>query len=61
MIGAGYVFHYAVTDFASLMNTLGRFWEFQNALQKLVKEGSVEAKKISLPTGEQTYYRAKSS
>jgi hypothetical protein len=34
------------------------YWIFQNAIENLVKEGTVEARKITQNMGEQTYYKA---
>ncbi|MGA2682802.1 MAG: hypothetical protein ABSF44_13500 [Candidatus Bathyarchaeia archaeon] len=43
----------------NLENLVAAF-SIQNALDKLVKKGTVEAKTIKQPDGEQVYYKAKS-
>jgi hypothetical protein len=40
------------------LNNLVAAFSIQSALDKLIKEGIVEAKTIKLPVGEEVYYRA---
>lgn len=50
VIGIGY------SNDLNLINIIGAF-SIQDALDKLVKEGTVEAKTIEQRTGEQVYYK----
>jgi len=54
--GLGYTME--TKDFLSFLGSLGNYWSIQSALEKLVKEGTVQAKVIKQPSGEQTYYKA---
>jgi hypothetical protein len=47
-----------IRDFGSFVGGVAGYWLFQNAIENLVKEGSLEARKIKQNTGEQTYYKA---
>jgi len=42
----------------SFVGGVAGFLLFQNAIENLVKEGTVEARKIAKNTGEQTYCKA---
>jgi hypothetical protein len=46
-----------IRDFGSFVGGVAGYWLFQNAIENLVKEGSLEARKIKQNTGEQTYYK----
>jgi hypothetical protein len=50
-----------IKDFWSFLGGIGSYWSVQNALEKLVREGTVEAKKIKQPIGEEIYYKAVST
>jgi hypothetical protein len=47
-----------IRDFGSFVGGVAGYWLFQNSIENLVKEGSLEARKITQNTGEQTYYKA---
>ena len=47
-----------IRDLGSFVGGVAGFWLFQNAIENLVKEGTVEARKIVKGGGEQTYYKA---
>ena len=47
-----------IRDFGSFVGGVAGYWLFQNAIENLVKEGSLEARKIKQNTEEQTYYKA---
>lgn len=47
------------TDFFGFIGGLATLGTIQNALETLVKEGSVRAKIVKQKIGEDTYYRAK--
>jgi hypothetical protein len=47
-----------IRDFGSFVGGVAGYWLFQNAIENLVKEGCLEARKIKQNTGEQTYYKA---
>jgi hypothetical protein len=47
-----------IRDMGSFVGGVAGFWLFQNAVENLVKEGTVEARKITKNMGEQIYYRA---
>jgi hypothetical protein len=47
-----------IRDFGSFIGGVAGYWLFQNAIENLVKEGTVEARKIKQNMGEQTYYKA---
>jgi hypothetical protein len=42
----------------SFVGGVAGYWLFQNAIENLVKQGTVEAKEIKQPSGKQIYYRA---
>jgi hypothetical protein len=50
-------FSIEIRDFGSFVGGVAGYWLFQNAIENLVKEGSLEARKIKQNTGEQTYYK----
>ena len=45
-------------DLGGFIGGVAGYWLFQNAIENLVKEGTVEARKITQNMGEQTYYKA---
>ena len=47
-----------VKDFGSFLGAVGAYWTVQNALEKLVREGTVQAKIIKQQIGAETYYKA---
>ena len=47
-----------IRDFGSFIGGVAGYWVFQNAAENLVKDGTVEARKIKQTVGEQTYYKA---
>jgi len=47
-----------VKDFWSLIGGVAGFYAVQNALENLVKEGTVKAKIVKQTIGEDTYYKA---
>lgn len=55
---AGLGYHVDIRDFGSFIGGVAGYWVFQNAIEALVKEGSVEARQIEQIGGKQTYYRA---
>jgi hypothetical protein len=54
--GLGYTIE--INDLGSFVGGVAGYWLFQNAIENLVKQGTVEAKEIKQPTGKQIYYRA---
>jgi len=54
--GLGY--NVKIKDLGSFISGVAGYWIVQNALNKLVKEGTVEARTIKQPIGEQVYYKA---
>jgi hypothetical protein len=54
--GLGYTIE--INDLGSFVSGVAGYWLFQNAIENLVKQGTVEAKEIKQPTGKQIYYRA---
>jgi hypothetical protein len=56
MSGLGY--NVKLKDFGSFISGIADYWVIQNALNKLVKEGTVEARTIKQRIGEQVYYKA---
>ena len=54
--GLGYVIE--INNFGSFVSGVAGYWLFQNAIEYLVKQGTVEAREIKQPTGKQIYYRA---
>ena len=57
-IVAGLGFHVEIRDFGSFIGGVAGYWVFQNAMETLIKEGTVEARKIEQTGGKQTYYKA---
>lgn len=51
-------YNIGIRDIGSFVGGVAGFWLFQNAVENLVKEGTVEARKITKNMGEQIYYRA---
>jgi hypothetical protein len=47
-----------IKDLGGFIGGVAGYWLFQNAIENLIKEGTVEARKITQNTGEQTYYKA---
>jgi hypothetical protein len=47
-----------VRDFGSFVGGVAGYWFFQNAIENLIKEGTVEVRKITQNTGEQIYFKA---
>jgi hypothetical protein len=47
-----------IRDFGSFVGGVAGYWLFQNEIENLIKEGTVEARKITQNTGEQIYYKA---
>ena len=47
-----------IRDFGSFVGGVAGYWLFQNAIENLIKEGTVEARKITQNTGEKIYYKA---
>ena len=47
-----------IRDLGSFVGGVAGYWLFQNAIENLVKEGAVEARKITQNMGKQTYYKA---
>ena len=54
--GLGYKIE--IRNFESFVGGVAGYWLFQNAIENLVKENTVEARKIKQDAGEQTYYKA---
>jgi hypothetical protein len=54
--GLGYKIE--IRNFESFVGGVAGYWLFQNAIANLVKENTVEARKIKHDSGEQTYYKA---
>ena len=54
--GLGY--NTQIKKLGSFITGVASYWVFQKALEKLVNEGTVKAKIIKSPFGEQTYYKA---
>jgi len=54
----GLGFNTQIKDFGSLLSGIAGYWVIQNALERLANEGSVSARIIKQPIGEQTYYKA---
>jgi hypothetical protein len=42
----------------TFVGSVAGYWQFQNAIENLDKQGTVEAREIKQPTGKQIYYRA---
>jgi hypothetical protein len=57
-IVAGLGYHIEIRDFGSFIGGVAGYWVFQNAVENLVKDGTVESRKIKQTIGEQTYYKA---
>ncbi len=47
-----------IRNFESFVGGVAGYWLFQNAIENLVKENAVEARKIKQDSGEQIYYKA---
>jgi hypothetical protein len=47
-----------IRNFESFVGGVTGYWLFQNAVENLLKEGTVEARKMKQDAGEQIYYRA---
>lgn len=47
-----------IKDLGGLFGGLLSFWSVQKALDTLIKEGTVKAKRVKQATGEDTYYLA---
>jgi len=47
-----------IRDLGSFIGGVAGYWVFQNAVEALVKEGTVEARQIEQTGGKQTYYKA---
>ena len=47
-----------VSDFGSFIGAAAAFWLINDALNTLIKEGTVEAKIVQEAVGEETYYMA---
>lgn len=56
MNNLGYVAE--IKDLGSLFGGLLTLWSAQRALNTLIKEGSVKAKRVKHTTGEDTFYKA---
>jgi hypothetical protein len=54
--GLGY--NIEIKDFMSFIGGVARVSLFQNAIERLVKEGKVQARIIKQPIGQETYYKA---
>jgi hypothetical protein len=54
--GLGY--NIEIRDFGTFVSGVAGYWLFQNAIENLVKQGTVEAREIKQSTGEQIYYGA---
>jgi hypothetical protein len=57
-IVSGLGYNVKIKDLGSFISGVAGYWIVQNALNKLVKEGTVEARTIKQPIGEQVYYKA---
>ena len=51
-------YHIEISDFGSFVGGVAGYWVFQNAMESLLREGTVEARKIEQTGGKQTYYKA---
>ncbi len=56
VIGLGYKIE--IRNFESFVGGVTGYWLFQNAIENLLKEGAVEARKMKEDSGEQIYYKA---
>jgi hypothetical protein len=56
VLGIGYTIE--IRDLGSFVSGVAGYWLFQNAIENLVKQGTVEAKEIKQSAGQQIYYRA---
>lgn len=56
MNGLGY--NTDIKDLGTLLFGIGGMWLVQNALEKLIREGTVTTKIIKQPYGQETYYKA---
>jgi hypothetical protein len=57
-IANGLGYNAKIKDLGSFIGGVAGYWVIQNALDKLVKEGKVEARTIKQSIGEQVYYKA---
>jgi hypothetical protein len=57
-IVSGLGYNVKLKDLGSFISGIADYWVIQNALNKLVKEGTVEARTIKQRIGEQVYYKA---
>ncbi len=57
-IVSGLGYNVKLKDLGSFISGVADYWVIQNALNKLVKEGTVEARTIKQRIGEQVYYKA---
>lgn len=51
--------HMDIKDFGGLIGFVAGSWVFQNALDSLLKEESISAKRVKTKSGEQIYYMAR--
>jgi len=56
-IANGLGYNMKIKDLESFIGGFAAYWVVQNALDKLVKEGKVEARTIKQRFGEQIYYK----
>ncbi len=56
MYGLGY--NIEIKDFGSFIGGIASYWLFQNAIERLMREGKVQARIIKQPIGQETYYKA---
>lgn len=47
-----------IKDFGSFVSGVARIWLFQNAIERLIREGKITARIIKQSIGEETYYKA---
>jgi len=57
-IAQGLGYQVGIKDFWSFIGGVASYWVIQNALDTLVKEGKVKAKRIKERVGEEIYYMA---
>jgi hypothetical protein len=48
-----------IRELGSFVSGVAGYWLLQNAIDNLLKQGTVEARKIKCPEGEQVYYKVK--
>ncbi len=56
-IADGLGYNMKIKDLGSFIGGVAAYWAIQSALDKLVKEGKVEARAIQQRFGEQIYYK----